>query len=190
MTPDQITGLVLNTHIVVGTAGLVLGPVYLLARRRRWRRRLGFAYQGVMAAVVITAAGLSLLNFAELWWLLPIGLASEAMAVVGVVARRRAWIGWPSWTAHLLGGSYIALVTAFLVVRTGHPIFWVLPALVGQVPIAVAKRRLAGQKAREQAGVGLPSIDPRLDLEVERSRNSSITSVSAPRRVAKQPVKS
>ncbi len=36
----------------------------------------------------------------------------------------------------------IALVTALLVAETGNPLFWFLPAVVGQVPIAMAKRRL------------------------------------------------
>jgi hypothetical protein len=35
-------------------------------------------------------------------------------------------------------------VTGLLVASTGNPVWWVLPPLVGQVPIAVAKRRLHG----------------------------------------------
>jgi hypothetical protein len=45
---------------------------------------------------------------------------------------------------HLLGGSYVALTTGLLVAQTGNPVAWVLPAVLGQVPIALAKRRLAG----------------------------------------------
>jgi hypothetical protein len=71
-------------------------------------------------------------------------LATEALAVTGAVARRRGWSGWRSWQPHLLGGSSIALVTGVLIAETGNPVFWLLPALVGQVSIAVAKRRLHG----------------------------------------------
>ena len=62
--------------------------------------------------------------------------------MAGALARRRDWAGWRSWQPHLLGGSYIALVTGVLIAETGQPLFWLLPALVGQWPIAVAKRRL------------------------------------------------
>ena len=55
--------------------------------------------------------------------------------------------GWPHWRTvqpHLLGGSSVALTTGLLVAQTGSPLAWVLPALLGQVPIALAERRLAG----------------------------------------------
>ncbi|MGY1760014.1 hypothetical protein ACI79G_05295 [Geodermatophilus sp. SYSU D00779] len=35
-------------------------------------------------------------------------------------------------------------VTGLLVASTGDPVWWVLPALIGQAPIAVAERRLHG----------------------------------------------
>jgi hypothetical protein len=60
----------------------------------------------------------------------------------GALARRRPWAGWRSWQPHLLGGSCIALVTGVLIAETGNPVCWLLPAAVGQVPIALAKRRL------------------------------------------------
>jgi hypothetical protein len=71
-----------------------------------------------------------------------VAAGTEALAVAGALARRRGWAGWRSGQPHLLGGSYIALVTGLLIAETGNPVFWVLPALVGQLPIAVAKRRL------------------------------------------------
>jgi hypothetical protein len=79
-----------------------------------------------------------------LGWLLPVAVATEALAVAGALARRQAWPLWRTLQPHLLGGSYIALGTGLLVAATGNPVWWVLPALVGQAPIAVAKRRLHG----------------------------------------------
>ena len=61
---------------------------------------------------------------------------------------------WPTLQPHLLGGSYIALVTGALIASTGNPVWWVLPALVGQVPIAAAKRRLH----REVVGAPAPQL--------------------------------
>ena len=134
--------LVLQVHVAVGTGALLLGHCWLLVRRRG-RRATGWAstYQGAVAGVVLSAGYLAATH-PGLRWLLPVAAATEALAVTGALARRRGWTGWRSWQPHLLGGSYIALVTGVLIARTGEPVYWLLPAVVGQVPIALAKRRL------------------------------------------------
>ena len=134
--------LVLQLHVAVGTGALVLGPCWLAARRRR-RRATGWAvaYQGAVVGVVLSAAFLAVTD-PQLAWLLPVAVGTEVLAVTGALARRRSWTGWRSWQPHLLGGSYIALVTGVLIAETGNPVFWMLPAVVGQLPIALAKRRL------------------------------------------------
>ncbi|WP_231558058.1 hypothetical protein [Modestobacter caceresii] len=101
--------------------------------------------------VVAVSAGLLAVTDPSLVWLLPLAVGTEVLAVTGALARRRRWSGWRSWQSHLLGGSYIALVTGVLIAETGNPVCWLLPALIGQLPIAVAKRRLA---------VAGPSITP------------------------------
>jgi hypothetical protein len=137
-----VRDVVLHLHVVLGTGGLLLGPAWLVARRRgRPARRLAAGYQVVVAGVSLSAGALAVTD-PQLIWLLPVAVATEALAVTGALARRRGWSGWRSWQPHLLGGSYIALVTGVLIAETGNPVFWLLPALVGQVPIAVAKRRL------------------------------------------------
>ena len=134
--------VLLYLHVVLGSAGLLLGPAWLLARRRgRDALRLALGYQGVVAGVALSAGVLAVTD-AQLVWLLPVAVATEGLAVTGALARRRSWPGWRSWQPHLLGGSYIALVTGVLIAETGNPVSWVLPALLGQVPIAMAKRRL------------------------------------------------
>jgi|tagenome__1003787_1003787.scaffolds.fasta_scaffold20048938_2 hypothetical protein len=133
---------ILSLHIVLGTAGLLLGPAWLVARRRGRRARgLATGYQVVVGAVALSAGFLAVTG-PGLTWLIPFAVATETLAVTGALARRRKWPGWPTWQPHLLGGSYIALVTGVLIAGTGNPVFWLLPALVGQVPIAVAKRHL------------------------------------------------
>jgi hypothetical protein len=146
----RVRELVLHVHVAVGTGALLLGPCWLLARHRG-RRAGGWAvaYQAGVAAVAVSAGVLAATD-PELRWLLPVAAATEVLAVTGALARRRRWSGWRSWQPHLLGGSYIALVTGLLIAETGNPVFWLLPALVGQLPIAVAKRRL---HARPSAGV-------------------------------------
>jgi len=140
-----VRDVVLHLHVVLGTAGLLLGPAWLAVRRRGGAAPgLAAGYQVAVTGIALSAAVLALTDPA-LVWLLPVAAATEALAVTGALARRRGWSGWRSWQPHLLGGSYIALVTGVLIAETGNPVFWVLPALVGQLPIAVAKRRLHAQ---------------------------------------------
>lgn len=61
----------------------------------------------------------------EFGFLIPIALVTQALAIAGARVDRRAW------RAHGLGGSYLALVTALLVVSWPIPLAWVLPATVG-----------------------------------------------------------
>jgi len=132
----------LTVHVLAGTAGLVLGPLWLLARQRgsgAWSVAVG--YQSMLTVASVTGAVLAIRE-PGLIWLLPVAALTQALAVTGALARRRRWRNWETVQPHLLGGSYIALVTALLVAETGNPVFWLLPAIVGQVPIAVAKRRL------------------------------------------------
>jgi hypothetical protein len=137
-----VRDVVLHVHVVLGASGLLLGPAWLAARlRARSAAGLAAGYQVAVAGIVVSAGVLAVTG-PQLGWLLPVAVATEALAVTGALARRRGWAGWRSWQPHLLGGSYIALVTGVLVAETGNPVCWLLPALVGQVPIAVAKRRL------------------------------------------------
>jgi hypothetical protein len=137
-----VRDVALSLHVVLGTGGLLLGPAWLAARYRgRSARGLAVAYQAVVAGVAASAGFLAVTD-PQLVWLLPFAVATEALAVTGALARRRGWPGWRSWQPHLLGGSYIALVTGVLIAGTGNPVFWLLPAAVGQLPIALAKRRL------------------------------------------------
>ncbi|WNV76156.1 hypothetical protein [Geodermatophilus sp. DSM 44513] len=129
-------------HVTAGTAGLLLGPLWLAARvRGAAGRSLAAGYQVAVAAVAVTGG---LLAVAEpgLGWLVPVAVLTALLAVGGALARRRDWPRWRTLQPHLLGGSYVALVTGLLVASTGDPVWWAVPALVGQVPIALAKRRL------------------------------------------------
>lgn len=137
----------LTLHIVSGALALALGPLVLLvaASRRGIRERVLTAYVWAVFATCLTAAVVSLLAWSRLWWLVPIAVLSYLLAHVGYVAVRRGWR--PRWvSAHGLGGSYIALVTALLVVSAGdisttaEVVAWILPAAVG-VPLIVRAHR-------------------------------------------------
>ena len=137
-------------HVTAGTAGLLLGPVWLVARLAGARARdPAAAGQAAVAGVAGSGAVLAV-SAPGPGRLLPVAVATQALAVAGAPARRQDRSRWRTLQPHLLGGSYIALVTGLLVASTGNPVWWVLPVLIGQVPIAVAKRRLHG------AGVPAP----------------------------------
>lgn len=143
---------ILAVHIVCGFAGLVLGPIAMFARKRPGRHtRVGDLYHWIMLAVCATAAALALLDWQRIWWFLLIALGSYAQAFVGYLAAKRRWRGWLLWHVSMQGGSYIALVTALLVVNwepmTGTPGMyspwaWLLPTLVGSPLITWVNRAI------------------------------------------------
>lgn len=145
----MIRELVLGSHVIAGTAALASGP---LALRRLLERRpglVGQAYYASCAATCASAAGLSILRWSTMGWLLPVSAVSFALLECG----RRAWSrrSSPLVAGHGLGGSYIALVTALVVVsaRDISPWLelagWVLPTAIG-APLA---HRLTRRFARE-----------------------------------------
>jgi hypothetical protein len=142
---------VLVVHIAAGLVALALGPLALLATAAGDRRsRAEGGYHWTMVMVGLSAAGLAVLRWDELWWFVPLAAFSYALALHGHRAARRHRPGWRR--AHIagVGGSYIALVTALLVVSAdGAIVAWVLPALVGVPIIHVARARAA-------RGVGRP----------------------------------
>ena len=95
-------GLVLALHIAAGTAGLVLGPIAMGARKRPGlHTRAGEAYHWIMLTVCVSATALAALDWARIWWFLPIAAGSYAFALVGYVAAKRRWRGWLG--AHVTG---------------------------------------------------------------------------------------
>lgn len=145
--------IVLAMHIMLGTVALILGPVAMLARKGPGlHTRVGAVYHWVMLGVCLSAAVLAVLDWGRIWWFLPIAVGSYGFALLGYVAAKRRWNGW--LRAHLTGqgGSYIAMITALLVVNwetlTGtrgveSPWAWLLPTIVGTPLITWVARQVA-----------------------------------------------
>jgi hypothetical protein len=138
--------LFLALHIGSGTAAMALGALALLAAARRRPRGdpLVGAYLWAVLATCSTATALALLEWSRLWWIVPLALMSSLLALAGYLALRR---GGPKWVAaHGLGGSYIALVTALLVISAGdisttaEIVAWIMPIALG-VPLIVRFER-------------------------------------------------
>jgi uncharacterized membrane protein len=141
---------VLAVHVAAGTLGLILGPLAMRASKRRGlHTRLGEVYHWVMLAVCLSAVGLAALAWGRLWWFLPIAVFSYANALLGYVAAKRRWRGWVRAHVGGMGGSYIALVTALLVVNLGDrlPVVWFVPTIVGSPIVAWVIREIdAGRR--------------------------------------------
>jgi hypothetical protein len=113
---------------------------------------------------VVTAVGLLVLDWSKLWWLAIVAVLSYSLALLGYLApgrRSRGWVG-PTRTAR--PGSYIALVTALLVVSLtvdgpvhgpAAVVVWVLPALVGTRLIQRWERRLEIRRRSEPGRRGM-----------------------------------
>jgi hypothetical protein len=131
MSPHTVA---LTIHVACGSTGLVLGPVAMVSGKRRGTHtRFGEAYHWVFLVLFLSAVALAVLNWDQVWWLAFVGAFSYAFALLGYMAAKRRWNGW--LRAHVAGqgGSYIAMVTALLVVNIGvtSPLPWVVPTLIG-----------------------------------------------------------
>lgn len=122
---------VLVVHVVSGTIGLLLGPVaVLLPRRVGWPARAAAVYQVAVASLCASAVGLAVLA-PSLWWLGLVAVATEAAAFAGWQVSRGRGRRWRGRHLRLVGGSYIALLTALLVVSVGPPLLWLVPTVIG-----------------------------------------------------------
>ena len=142
----MIESALLSVHIAAGAAGLVLGPVAMRAAKRAGvHTRSGEAYHWLVLAVAASAVVLALLDLSELWWFLPIAVGSYAFALLGYLAAKRGWRGWLHAHVSGQGGSYIALVTALLVVNLGQLglFVWFVPTIVGSPLIAWVNYQVA-----------------------------------------------
>ena len=139
MPIDWAYAPLLALHVAAGVAALALGPLAAAASiRRSAEARLGNAYQVAVAALTSGALGLVALAPGRLWWLAPIAVATEAAALGGRRLASRATAAARAWRIRLLGGSYVSLVTALLVVSWGTWAAWVLPSVVGVVAVETA----------------------------------------------------
>ncbi|MBF6329320.1 hypothetical protein [Nocardia transvalensis] len=156
--------LLLIVHIVTGSAGLLLGPIVMWVDTRGRDRTYGSVYVALVVAVAISAVGLVVVRRHDLWWLIPVSALTVALAVI---AQRR--IGRPErfrghLYVHCQGGSYIALVTATVVVSfaldgplTGgwQLIAWLGPTAIGAPLLEVWRRRAFGPETdRRSANFG------------------------------------
>lgn len=133
--------VVLTVHIAAGIAGLLVGPAAMRAAMKDQRRTASTA--GYLAAVTVlttSAAALVALRPGALWPFLLLAVGTQAAVLAARHARRI------DHHVRLVGGSYISLVTALLVVSWGSISAWILPTLIGTVLV----ERAAGASRRRR----------------------------------------
>jgi hypothetical protein len=138
-----LDALFLAVHVPAGVVAVISGASAMLsAKGGSAHRRSGRIYLGALAVGFSSGAGLVVTRWPRFPHLLALGLVAAALASIGYATRRR-----PTPFVHLvaMGGSYIAMLTAFYVDNGPKlplwnllpPIaFWFLPSVLG-VPIIV-----------------------------------------------------
>jgi hypothetical protein len=148
MLEAVVHAALLTVHVASGSLALILGPVAMfLPKRPRRHPRVGIAYQISVAVLCVSAIGLTAMH-PVLWWLDVIVAATWASALAGWWVRRHQPRGWLSLHVSFMCGSYISLVTTFLVVNLGpgSVIAWALPTVVGS-PVIAWRSVLAGRQS-------------------------------------------
>ncbi|MCP2323278.1 hypothetical protein HDA40_001785 [Hamadaea flava] len=141
----------LAIHIGAGLTCVITGALAATARKRPGRHpAAGRVYLWGLAVVFATATVLSVKRWRQDAHLFAIGLVAFTLGLFGWQMRRRRPAGWPRWHAIGMGGSYIALLTAFYVDNGPQlPLwkllptwaFWILPTVIGVPLIRSALRR-------------------------------------------------
>lgn len=135
----MLRSIVLMSHIAAGVAGLLIGPAAIGAslHDRRDTRPVR-AYRLAVTTLTATAVALVALN-PGLWPFLLLALGTQVAVLMSRTVRRL------DRHVRLVGGSYVSLVTALLVVSWGSIAAWVLPTVVGTVLVeraaALSRRR-------------------------------------------------
>lgn len=143
-------------HVIAGLVSVVTGAVAALSRKGRGRHStVGKIYFTGICTVIATATALAIMRWREDYGFFLIGLVAFGLALIGLTARVRHW---PGDTAHIIGmgGSYVAMLTAFYADNGKHlPLwdrlptaaFWVLPSAVG-IPLIIRALRNSARRAR------------------------------------------
>ena len=154
----MLSSTVLLAHIILGFTAIVLGPVAMTSRKAPgFHPRIGELYHAAVLGVCLSAAALAVLHWSRSWAFLPVALGSYAFALVGYVAAKRRFQGWLRVRVIGQGGSYVAILTALLVVNWSalfdEPSLWpwTIPTLGGTPLIAWAARRVTRTEWRAGA---------------------------------------
>jgi uncharacterized membrane protein len=111
------TSTLLVLHITAAVSGLLLGPVVMVAAKKKGlHTKSGRFYYYIVSFVCISAAVLAILNWQQAWFLFLIAVFCYSCLAMGYRAASRRKLNWRRFHISGMIGSYSALVTVALVV--------------------------------------------------------------------------
>jgi FtsH-binding integral membrane protein len=133
--------IMLILHIVAGYLALGIGLVAMFAPKKRGRHTTtGKIYFWLVTTVCASAVVMAILNWEVSSYLFYIAIFSFLFALVGYIAYQKKRKNWMVTHIAGMGGSYIAMVTGFIVVNQQNVaafkdipslVFWLLPTIIG-----------------------------------------------------------
>jgi hypothetical protein len=137
---DPVFLSVVALHIPLGLSCVLSGAIAMLSVKGPGRHpTAGTIYYWSTMAVFGSATILSVMRWAEDYYLFILGALGFAAVHLGRMARRRSWPGWVRMHIAGMGSSYVLLLTAFyadngrqLPLWRDLPVwtYWTLPALI------------------------------------------------------------
>lgn len=142
MTLDDTLRL---THVVAGTAALIVGPMAMWAPKRIGvHSRLGEVFFVAVTAVCVSGGALGVIYWESRSLFFFIALGTFAFALLGYVAAKVRWRRWLIAHTAGQGSAYTAMVTAFIVANwdevtgtpgTEVPGVFLVPMAVGTIAV-------------------------------------------------------
>ncbi|WP_078553099.1 DUF2306 domain-containing protein [Bacillus alkalicellulosilyticus] len=128
-------------HIISGFLCLVTGLIAMCTKKRKGTHsRSGETYHWSYVIVFLTSITMAILHWNESAYLFYIGIFSYSMALLGYIASKKRSNNWLAIHIGGMLGSYIAIITAVLVVNIAKipllnelPVLlvWFLPTIIG-----------------------------------------------------------
>ncbi|AZB41502.1 DUF2306 domain-containing protein [Bacillus sp. FJAT-42376] len=147
---------ILMIHIAAGFICLVTGLGAMLSPKRNGKHSwFGEVYHGSFVVIFLSSITMAVLHWEESAYLFYIGFFSYSFAVIGYAAVKKKWKNWLRYHISGMLGSYIAVITAVLVVNAPKIAFlqsipalwiWFIPTIIGSPLIALTNVKYRTKK--------------------------------------------
>ncbi|SFL23127.1 hypothetical protein SAMN03159341_104145 [Paenibacillus sp. 1_12] len=128
----------------------------MATKRRGIHTLIGEIYHGAFVAIFITSVAMGIMHWSQSAYLLFIGIFSYSIALYGYLSKKLRWNNWLGKHIGGMLGSYIAIITAVLVVNGPNIplikqlptlLLWFLPTIIGTpIIILIGKRYKRAKK--------------------------------------------